>query len=102
MCYGNFRNKMRFIQRYKSPKFIGIGDKVRYQNNIYDVLVNYIVGETDATGYTPKVNRTILIDNNNRKVVVNDYKLLEIIAQWKIILHSIIYLMLFVMQRRLI
>ena len=48
---------MKFIQRYKSPKFIGIGDKVRYQNNIYDVLVNYIVGETDATGYTPKVNR---------------------------------------------
>ena len=46
----------------------------------YDVLVNYIVGETDATGYTPKVNRTILIDNNNRKVVVNDYKLLEIIT----------------------
>ena len=47
----------------------------------YDVLVNYIVGETDATGYTPKVNRTILIDNNNRIVVVNDYKLLEIITQ---------------------
>ena len=73
MCYGNFRNNMRFIQRYKSPKFIGIGDKVRYQNNIYDVLVNYIVGETDRHGYTPKVNRTILIDNNDRKVVVNDY-----------------------------
>ena len=45
------------------------------------MLVNYIVGETDATGYTPKVNRTILIDNNDRKVVVNDYKLLEIITQ---------------------
>ena len=61
MCYGNLNNKMKFIQRYKSPKFIGIGDKVRYQNNIYDVLVNYIVGETDRHGYTPKVNRTILI-----------------------------------------
>ena len=47
----------------------------------YDVLVNYIVGETDRHGYTPKVNRTILIDNNDRKVVVNDYKLLEIITQ---------------------
>ena len=34
MCYGNLRNKKTFIQRYKSPKFIGIGDKVRYQNNI--------------------------------------------------------------------
>ena len=52
MCYGNLNNKMKFIQRYKSPKFIGIGDKVRYQNNIYDVLVNYIVGETDRHGYT--------------------------------------------------
>ena len=51
------------------------------ENNIYDVLVNYIVGETDRNGYTPKVNRTILIDNNDRKVVVNDYKLLEIISQ---------------------
>ena len=71
---------MKFIQRYKSPKVIGIGDKVRYQNNIYDVLVNYIVGETDKTGYTPEVNRTILINNNGRKVVVNDYKLLEIIT----------------------
>ena len=80
MCYGNLSNKMKFIQRYKSPKFIGIGDKVRYQNKIYDVLGNYIVGETDKTGYTPKVNRTILIDNNDRKVVVNDYKLLEIIT----------------------
>ena len=80
MCYGNLNNKMKFIQRYKSPKFIGIGDKVRYQNKIYDVLVNNIVGETDKTGYTPKVNRTILIDDNDRKVVVNDYKLLEIIT----------------------
>ena len=48
------------------------------------------MGETDAHGYTPKVNRTILIDNNDRKVVVNDYKLLEIIAQWKLNLLSII------------
>ena len=71
---------MKFIQRYKSPNVIGIGDKVRYENNIYDVLVNYIVGETDKTGYTPKVNRTILIDNNDRKVVVNDYTELEIIS----------------------
>ena len=28
MCYGNLNNKMKFIQRYKSPKFIGIGDKI--------------------------------------------------------------------------
>ena len=71
---------MRFIQRYKSPKFIGVSDDVRYKGKDYQVLVNYIKGETDKTGYTPKVNRTILIDDNNRKVVVNDYKLLEIIT----------------------
>ena len=51
---------MKFIQRYKSPKFIGIGDKVRYQNKIYDVLVNYIIGKTDKTGYTPTVSYTHL------------------------------------------
>ena len=71
---------MRFIQRYKSPNFIGVSDDVRYKGKDYQVLVNYIKGETDKTGYTPKVNRTILIDDNDRKVVVNDYKLLEIIT----------------------
>ena len=71
---------MKFIQRYKSPKFIGVSDDVRYKGKDYQVLVNYIKGETDKTGYTPKVNRTILIDDNDRKVVVNDYKLLEIIT----------------------
>ena len=71
---------MKFIQRYKSPKYIGIGDSVRYEGKDYLVLINYIVGETDKHGYTPKVNRTILIDDNDRKVVVNDYTELEIIS----------------------
>ena len=39
MCYGNLNNKMKFIQRYKSPKFIGIGDKVRYQNTFMMYLL---------------------------------------------------------------
>ena len=55
---------MRFIQTYKSPNVIGIGDNVRYKNKSYLVLINYIKGETDAKGYTPKSNRTILIDDN--------------------------------------
>ena len=71
---------MKFIQRYKSPKFIGVSDDVRYKGKDYQVLVNYIKGETDKAGYTPKVNRTILIDENDRKVVVNDYTELEIIS----------------------
>ena len=65
---------------YFSPYDIGIGDKVTYKGNIYDVLINYIKGETDAKNYTPKSNRTILIDDNGNRVVCHNYKELEIIA----------------------
>ena len=71
--------KMTFIQRYISPEVIGIGDNVRYKNKNYQVLINYIEGQTDAKNYTPKTNRTILIDNNDNRIVCNDYTLLEII-----------------------
>ena len=71
---------MRFIQTYKSPNVIGLGDSVRYKGNDYLVLINYIQGETDAKNYTPKSNRTILIDNYDNRVVCHDYQLLEIIA----------------------
>ena len=43
---------MRFIQRYKKPEYIGVGDNVRYNNKNYQVLINYIKGETDAKNYT--------------------------------------------------
>ena len=79
MCYGNLHNKM-FIQRYINPNVIGLGDNVRYKGNQYQVLINYIKGETDAKNYTPKSNRTILIDNNDNRVVCHNYKELEIIA----------------------
>ena len=69
---------MRFIQTYKSPNVIGIGDNVRYKNKSYQVLINYIKGETDAKGYTPKSNRTILIDDNDNRIVSDDYKQLII------------------------
>ena len=69
------------MNTYASPYQIGLGDSVNYNFKNYLVLINYIKGETDAKGYTPESNRTILIDNNDRKVVVNDYKLLEIITQ---------------------
>ena len=71
---------MRFIQRYKSPKFIGVSDDVRYKGKDYQVLINYIKGETDAKNYTPKNNRTILIDENSNRVVCHDYKKLEILS----------------------
>ena len=66
--------------RYNSPKEIGVGDIIKYQGRSYLVLVNYIIGETDKTGYTPKTNRTILIDDGGRKVVVNDYRTMEVVA----------------------
>ena len=68
---------MKFIQTYKSPNVIGIGDNVRYKNKSYQVLINYIKGETDAKGYTPKSNRTILIDDNGQRITVHNYKQLR-------------------------
>ena len=71
---------MRFIQRYKSPNVIGLGDSVRYEGKDYLVLINYIKGEKDAKNYTPKSNRTILIDNNDNRVTCSDYTKLEILT----------------------
>ena len=68
------------MKTYTSPYEIGIGDNVNYNFMNYQVLINYIKGETDAKGYTPKSNRTILIDNNDNRIVCDDYKQLIIEA----------------------
>ena len=71
--------------KYNSPYEIGLGDVVimtdkdGYKTE-HLVLMNYIKGETDKTGYTPQKNRTILIDNNGKKTVVNDYRTMEVVA----------------------
>ena len=64
--------------KYNSVKEIGLGESVRYEGKEYLVLINYIKGETDKQGYTPKTNRTILIDDGDRKTVVNDYRELTV------------------------
>ena len=69
---------MKFIQTYKSPNVIGLGDSVQYKGKNYLVLINYIKGETDAKGYTPKSNRTILIDDNDQRIICNDFTKLRI------------------------
>ena len=69
---------MRFIQTYKSPNVIGLGDSVQYKGKSYLVLINYIKGETDAKGYTPKSNRTILIDDDDNRIVCDDFTKLRI------------------------
>ena len=63
---------------YASPYQIGLGDSVNYNFKNYLVLINYIKGETDAKGYTPKSNRTILIDDNNNRIVCDDFTKLRI------------------------
>ena len=67
--------------KYNSVKEIGVGDVVVYEGRSYLVLVNYIKGETDKQGYTPKTNRTILIDDGDRKIVVNDYRKLTVASK---------------------
>ena len=71
---------MRFIQRYKSPNVIGLADSVRYEGKDYLDLINYIKGETDAKNYTPKSNRTILIDDNDNRVTCHNFEQLEILT----------------------
>ena len=67
--------------KYNSVNEIGVGDLVVYEGRSYLVLVNYIKGETDAKGFTPKSNRTILIDDGDRKTVVNDYRKLTVASK---------------------
>ncbi len=59
--------------KYNSVNEIGVGDTVTFQEREHMVLVNYIIGQTDKTGYTPNTNRTILIDTQGNKTVVNDF-----------------------------
>ena len=66
------------MNTYASPYEIGIGDNVSYNFMNYQVLINYIKGETDATGYTPESNRTILIDDIDIRIICNDFTKLRI------------------------
>ena len=65
--------------RYNSPYEIGLGDLVTISDKKYMVLINYIKGETDAKGFTPKTDRTILIDGDGNRTTVYDYRNLEVL-----------------------
>ena len=65
--------------KYNSPYEIGLGENVKYQGKNYLVLINYIKGETDAKGFTPKTDRTILIDDDGNRTTVYDYRTLEVL-----------------------
>ena len=64
--------------RYNSPKEIGVGDLVTVSDTEYMVLINYIKGETDAKGFTPKINRTILVDDYGNMITVHDYLTMDL------------------------
>ena len=66
------------MKTYNSPYEIGLGDSVNYNFKNYLVLINYIKGETDAKGYTPKSNRTILIDDDDNQIECDDFTKLRI------------------------
>ena len=76
---------MSYMTRYNSPQEIGVGDVVILTDDTgykteHMVLVNYIKGETDKKGYTPKTCRTIVIDTQGRKTLVHDYRKMEFVA----------------------
>ena len=70
---------MNFIQRYISPKFIGVSDNVRYKGKEYQVLINYIKGDKDRKGFIPTENFTILINESGKRVTCHNFQDLEII-----------------------
>ena len=71
----------KIMPTYPSPYCIGITDDVMYKGKQYAVYLNYIKGETDAKGYTPTENKTVLIDKKDwtTKITCLDYKKLEVI-----------------------
>ena len=67
--------------KYNSPYEIGLGESVQYEGREYLVLINYIKGETDAKGFTPLSNMTILIDNHGKRTAVHDYRKLTVASK---------------------
>ena len=81
-CTSSFSGK---CDKYKSPYEISVGDVVSMKDDTgyiteHLVITNYIKGETDAKGFTPKSNFTILIDNYGKRTTVHDYRKLDIIV----------------------
>ena len=66
--------------KYNSPYEIGLGESVLYEGKEYLVLINYIKGETDAKGFTPLSNMTIVIAPDGKKTAVHDYRELNVIV----------------------
>ena len=82
-CTSSFSGK---CDKYKSPYEISVGDVVSMKDDTgyvteHLVLTNYIKGETDAKGFTPKTNFTILVDNYGKKTAITDYRELTVASK---------------------
>ena len=80
-CTSSFSGK---CDKYKSPYEISVGDIVSMIDDTgyvteHLVLTNYIKGETDAKGFTPLSNMTIVIAPDGKKTAVHDYRELNLI-----------------------
>ena len=80
-----FREGFR-LMKYNSVNEISVGDVVSMTDNTgyiteHLVITNYIKGETDAKGFTPKSNFTILIDNYGKKTAITDYRELTVASK---------------------
>ena len=81
-CTSSFSGK---CDKYNSPYEISVGDVVSMKDDTgyvteHLVLTNYIKGETDAKGFTPKSNFTIVIAPDGKKTAVHDYRELNVIV----------------------
>ena len=66
--------------KYNSPYEISVGDVVSMKDDTeHLVITNYIKGETDAKGFTPKSNFTIVIAPDGKKTAITDYRELNLI-----------------------
>ena len=70
--------------KYNSVSEISVGDVVSMKDDTgylteHLVITNYIKGETDAKGFTPDFNLTIVIDSFGKKSWVHDYSELNLI-----------------------
>ena len=81
-CTSSFTGK---CDKYKSPYEISVGDVVSMADHTgyvteHLVLTNYIKGETDEKGFTPKTNFTIVISPEGKRNVITDYRELNVIV----------------------
>ena len=82
-CTSSFSGK---CDKYKSPYEISVGDVVSMKDETgyvteHLVITNYVKGETDAKGFTPKRNFTILIEPGGKRTVITDYRKLTVASK---------------------